>query len=85
MLLIYGLFWINFFNKTINRSNIFTVNIGNPINLFNLDRKDQIEMQNYLESCSKRKLAKNYVDIYNLKIFPNIKLCHLMEILQILE
>ena len=67
------------FNKTINRSNIFTANIGNPMNLFNLDRKDQIEMQNYLENCSKRKLAKNYVDIYNFKIFPNIKLCHLME------
>ena len=68
-----------FFNKTINRSNIFIVNSGHPMNLFNLDRKEQIEMQKYFERCPKRKLAENYIDIYHLEIFPNIKLCYSME------
>ena len=69
-----------FFNKTISRSNIFIVNGGGAsINLFNLDRKEQIEMKKYLESCPKRNLAVNYIDIYNHEIFPNIKHCHLME------
>ena len=68
-----------FFNKTINRSNIFIVNDGFSMNLFFLDKKEQIEMKQYFKSCPKRKLSKNYKDIYNSEIFPNIKHCHLME------
>jgi hypothetical protein len=67
-----------FFNKTINRSNIFIVNGDASKNLFYLDKKEQMKMNQYLESCSKRNLAKNYKDIYNSEIFPNIKHC-LME------
>lgn len=69
-----------FFNKAINSSNIFIMNGGGfSINLFLLDQKERIEMKKYFESCPKRKLAKNYIDIYNREIFPNIKRCHLME------
>ena len=70
-----------FFNKTINRSNILKVNGDGGIffNLFTLDRKEQIEIRQYLESCLKRKLAKNYIDIYHYEIFPKVKHCHLME------
>ena len=67
-----------FFNKTINRSNIFIVNGDASKNLFYLDKKEQMEMTQYLGSCPKRNLAKNYKDIYNSEIFPNIKHC-LME------
>ena len=67
-----------FFNKTINRSNIFIVNGDVSKNLFCLDKKEKIEMKQYLESCPKRNLAKKYKDIYNSEIFPNIKHC-LME------
>jgi hypothetical protein len=67
------------FNKTIDRSNIFVVKHGLSMDLYHLSRKDQKEMEQYLESCSKRKLSKNYVNIYNSEIFPNIKHCHLME------
>ena len=68
-----------FFNKTIDKSNIFIVNGHYSKNLFFLDKKDQIEMKQYLENCPKRKLSKNYKDIYKSEIFPNIKQCHLME------
>ena len=33
----------------------------------------------YIVSCSKRKLGKNFKDIYYREIFQNIKKCHLME------
>ena len=68
-----------FFNKSINRSNIFIVKSGYSMKLFSLDRKEQMEMKKYYRSCLKRNLAKNYINIYNRKIFPNIKNCHLME------
>ena len=69
-----------FFNKTISRSNIFIVNGGaNYMNLFNLNKKELIKMKKYFESCPKRNLAKNYNNIYNKEIFPNLKHCHLME------
>ena len=68
-----------FFNKTIDRSNIFIMNHRYSMNLYHLDKKDHKEMDQYLESCSKRKLAKNYINIYNIEIFPNIKHCRLME------
>ena len=69
-----------FFNKTIDRSNIVIARGGGHfMNLFHLDPKEQTEMNKYVASCSKRKLAKNYRDIYNREIFPNVKKCHLME------
>ena len=69
-----------FFNKTIDRSNIFIVNGGGYfMNLFHLDRKEKEEMNKYLKSCQKRKLGKNYANIYLKEIFPNIKNCHLMK------
>ena len=68
-----------FFNKTIDKSNIFIVNGTYSKNLYFLDKKDQIEMKQYLESCQKRKLSKKYKDIYKNEIFPNIKQCHLMK------
>jgi L-rhamnose mutarotase len=49
------------------------------MNIINLDLKEQAEINKYLASCSKRKLAKNYYDIYHREIFPNIKKCHQME------
>ena len=68
-----------FFNKTIDRSNIFIMNHGYSMNLYHLNKKDHKEMEQYFEICSKRKLAKNYINIYKSEIFPNIKHCHLME------
>jgi len=67
-----------FFNKTIDRSNIF---ITSPkfMNLFQLDPKEQAEMNKYVASCQKRKLGKNYRDIYYREILPNIKKYPLME------
>ena len=68
------------FNKTINRSNIVIVRYGgNFMNLFHLDSKEKAEMNKYVASCLKRKLSKNFVDIYYREIFPNIKKCHQME------
>ena len=49
------------------------------MNLFHLDRKEQEDMNKYLKSCLKRNLDKNYKNIYQNEIFPNIKNCHLME------
>jgi hypothetical protein len=69
-----------FFNKTIARSNIVIPSAGGYfLNIINLDLKEQTEINKYLASCLKRKLAKNYRDIYYREIFPNIKKCHLME------
>ena len=69
-----------FFNRTFNRSNIFIAKGGGYfMNLFHLDPKEQAEMYKYIASCSKRKLGKNYRNIYYREIFPNIKKCHLME------
>lgn len=69
-----------FFNKTIDRSNIFIVKRGVFfMNLFHLDRKEQEDMNKYLKSCLKRNLGKNYETIYQNEIFPNIKNCLLME------
>ena len=69
-----------FFNKAIDRSNI--VIIRNRIfymNILDLDPIEQAEINKYIASCSKRKLAKNFKNIYYSEIFPNIKKCHLME------
>ena len=69
-----------FFNKTINRANIdITTSGGYYMNIIHLDLKKQNEINKYFTSCSKRKLAKNFKDIYYREIFPNIKKCHLME------
>ena len=69
-----------FFNKTISRSNIIVVRGGgNFMNLFHLDPKEKEEMNKYVTSCPKRKLGKNYRDIFYREIFPNIKKCHKME------
>ena len=69
-----------FFNKTINRSNIIISKGGGYyMNLFHLDPKEKAEMYKYKSSCLKRKLNKNYREIYYREIFPNIKKCHLME------
>ena len=69
-----------FFNKTIDRSNIFIARGGGYfMNLFHLDPKEQAEMNKYVASCPKRKLGKNFRDIYFREILPNIKKCHLME------
>jgi len=68
-----------FFNKTINRSNIFIVKNGYSMNLYYLNKKEKKEIEQYFESCQKRKLTKNYLDIYNREIFPSIKHCHLMK------
>ena len=72
-----------FFNKTIDRSNIVFSRVGGYylyfMTILNLDPKKQAEINKYLASCSKRKLAKNFKDIYYREIFPNIKKCHLME------
>ena len=72
-----------FFNKTIDRSNIVFARGGGYylyfMTILNLDPKKQAEINKYLASCSKRKLAKNFKGIYYREIFPNIKKCHLME------
>jgi len=69
-----------FFNKTIDRSNIVIARGGGHfMNLFHLDPKEQIEMNKYVASCSKRKLSKNFRDIYNREIFPNVRKCYQME------
>ena len=69
-----------FFNKTINRANIdIATSGGYYMNIIHLDLKEQDEINKYFTSCSKRKLAKNFNDIYYREIFPNIKKCHLME------
>ena len=49
------------------------------MNLFHLDPNEQAEMNKYVASCSRRKLSKNFRDIYNQEIFPNIKKCNQME------
>ena len=69
-----------FFNKTIDRSNIVIARGGGYfMNLFHLDPKEQAEMNKYIASCPKRKLDKNYRDIFYREIFPNIKKCNMME------
>ena len=72
-----------FFNKTIDRSNIVIPRGGGIymyyMNILDLDPIKQAEINKYIASCSKRKLAKNFKDIYYREIFPNIKKCHLME------
>ena len=69
-----------FFNKTIDRKYIYIAKGGGYfMNLFHLDPNEQAEMNRYVASCPKRKLDKNYKDIFNNEIFPNIKKCHLME------
>ena len=69
-----------FFNKTIDRSNIYIVRGGgNFMNLFSLDPKEQAEMNKYVASCPKRKLGKNFKDIYYREILPSIKQCNQME------
>ena len=72
-----------FFNKTIDRSNI-VIQKGRGYYLYfmkilDLDPIEQAEINKYIASCSKRKLAKNFKNIYYREIFPNIKKCHLME------
>ena len=72
-----------FFNKAIDRSNI-VIQRGRGYYLYfmkilDLDPIEQAEINKYIASCSKRKLAKNFNDIYYREIFPNIKKCHLME------
>ena len=49
------------------------------MNILDLDSIEQEEINKYIASCSKRKLGKDFKDIYYHKIFPNIKKCHLME------
>jgi hypothetical protein len=69
-----------FFNKTIDRSNIIIARGGVYfMNLFFLDPKEQAEMNKYVASCSKRKLGKNFGDIYYKEILPNVKKCDQME------
>ena len=68
-----------FFNKTIDRSNIVIGRGGYFMSLLGLDLKEQEEINKYIASCSKRKLAKNYIEIYYREIIPNIKKCHQME------
>ena len=69
-----------FFNQTIDRSNIFIVKGGVYfMNLFLLDRKEHQDINKYLKNCLKRNLGKNYVNIYQNEIFPNLKNCHLKE------
>ena len=69
-----------FFNQTIDRSNFFIVKGGVYfMNLFHLDRKDHQDINKYLKNCLKRNLGKNYVNIYQNEIFPNLKNCHLKE------
>ena len=69
-----------FFNKTIDRSNIVIAKHGGYyMNLFHLDPKEQAEMNKYVASCPKRKLSKNFRNIYAREIFPNIRKCHQME------
>ena len=72
-----------FFNKAIDRSNI-VIQIGGGYYLYfmkilDLDPIEEAEINKYIASCSKRKLAKNFKNIYYSEIFPNIKKCHLME------
>jgi len=69
-----------FFNKTIDRSNIFIPRSGiYYMNILDLDPIELAEINKYIASCSKRKLSKNFRDIYNREIFPNIRKCHHME------
>ena len=68
-----------FFNKTISRSNIVLVRGGNFMDLFHLDPNEKAEMNKYITSCPKRKLGKNYGDIFNREIFPNVRKCYMME------
>ena len=69
-----------FFNKTIHRSNIVISRGGGYfMNLFHLDPKEQAEMNKYVANCPKRKLGKNFGEIYNREIFPNLKKCIQME------
>ena len=69
-----------FFNKTIDRSNIIIARGGGHfMNLFHLDPKEQAEMNKYVANCPKRKLGKNFGDIYYREILPNIKKCEQME------
>ena len=69
-----------FFNKTIDISNIFIARGGGHfMNLFHLDPKEKAEMNKYIANCPKRKLGKNFGDIYYREIFPNVKKCDRME------
>ena len=72
-----------FFNKTIDRSNIVIPRGGGIymyyMNILDLDPIEEAEINKYIASCSKRKLGKNYRDIFYREIFPNIKKCHRME------
>ena len=69
-----------FFNKTIDRSNIIIARGGEYfMNLFHLDPYEKAKMDKFVASCPKRKLGKNYGDIYRSEIFPNIRKCHQME------
>ena len=68
-----------FFNKTISKSYFSIVKDKYSMNLYHLDSKKQKEIKQYLESCPKRNLAKNYINFYNNEIFPNIKKCDQME------
>ena len=69
-----------FFNKTIGRSNIVIARGGGYfMNLFHLDPKEKDKMNKYVASCPKRKLGKNYRNIFYREIFPNIKKCNRME------
>ena len=69
-----------FFNKTIDRSNIFIARGGGYfMNLFHLDPNEQAEMNKYVGSCKKRNLGKNFGEIYHKEIFPNVKKCDQME------
>ena len=67
-----------FIIKTIDKSNIIIARGGYYMSIIALDLKEQEEINKYIASCSKRKLAKNYYEIYYHEIFPNIKKCHLM-------
>ena len=69
-----------FFNKTIDKSNIVIGRTrGYYMNILDLDPIEKAEINKYIASCSKRKLGKNYRNIFYREIFPNIKKCHSME------
>ena len=66
-----------FFNKTINRSNIFIVKEGiYYMNLYHLDGKEKEEMEKYFEYCPKRILSQDYQSIFDNEIMPILKGCY---------
>ena len=64
------------FQKSIDRQYFDIVNGGiDAHNLFHLNKKEHKKMDKYMNSCRKRVLGPNYLEIYKTEIFPILKNC----------